>query len=88
MTRHEAAYAAGFLKELRQRQGLDGCNEMFLSDTPVNRELVIAATGVDEELHIHRGKLATFNNTIVHYLMKKIMEEHGLTEVDLPDTQN
>lgn len=80
MTRNEMVFIVGFLNELDDRFSSDGCNDMFLDDTPENRELVLAANklyyGEDEEIRLYGGKIGTSNHNILHYVKTKLMKEY------------
>ncbi len=90
MSRIEAVHVAGFLSELSDRFGTDGCNDLFLEDTPENRQLVADAErsqmGEDarEEVSADGGLIGTFNGVLLDHLLEKFMKEHGLKEEDLP----
>ena len=43
LTRNEAAYIVAFLNELDDHFSNDGCNDMYLPDTPDNREMYLQA---------------------------------------------
>jgi len=43
LTKNEAAYIVGFLNELDNQFSNDGCNDMYLPDTPENREMYTKA---------------------------------------------
>lgn len=100
MTKNEIAYILGFLNELDDKFGNDGCNDMYLPDTPENRELYIAAATLDleetgeeeiesvEDALRGKKKIGTNNLMILAYLRKKLMEEYSLTKKEIPDTAN
>ena len=91
MTKNEVAFLAAFLDELSDRFGNDGCNDMFLKDTPNNRKLVIAAEKhqakeqgeeADTEVHLHNKKLGTMNSTVLDYLRDKFMKKFKLKKAE------
>ncbi len=43
MTKNEVAFIVAFLNELDDQFGNDGCNDMYLKDTPENRKLFTEA---------------------------------------------
>ena len=100
MTKNEVAYILGFLTELYDKFSTDGCNDMYLPDTPENREMYLAAEKLDfgdsaepleEALQVPYGnkgekKIGTNNQTIVRYLRERLMQEFGLKEQDIPKT--
>src|SRR5687767_10479882 len=43
MTKNEIAYIVGFLTALDDQFGNDTCNDMYITDTPENREMYVAA---------------------------------------------
>lgn len=96
MTNNEAKYMAAFLDELTDRFGNDGCNDMFLPDTPENREIVKEAekNNPDWKLSFYETKkgepkkICTLNIIVIDYLKNKFMQEHGIEKNDLPDTNS
>jgi hypothetical protein len=91
MTHTEYAYIAAFLGRLSERMSNDGCNDMFLADTPENRELVKAAEhetvgpGETWQPMLHGGKLCTSNYMVVEHVKDKLMQEQGIKEDELPE---
>jgi hypothetical protein len=43
LSKNEAAYIVGFLNELDDQFSNDGCNDMYLKDTPENRQMYLEA---------------------------------------------
>ena len=111
LTKNEASYVIGFLNELDNQFSNDGCNDMYLKDTPENRKMFLEAeklwcqdncdeedeleeVTVEEALQTPLGrgkkekKIGTNNQAIIAYLRKRLMDEYGLVDKDIPDTAN
>ena len=94
LSKTEAAYIAAFLEELDDRFGNDGCNDMYVPDTPENRTMVAAAeqlwAGTNETepapLQVRKKRISTGNETVIAYLKKRLCDEYGLDEADIPGT--
>lgn len=97
MTHHEMKYVVAFLKELSNRFGNDGCNDMFLADTPENRQLVLAAEQyadiASNEIRlfeVRKGeskKIGTMNDVVLDYLMIELAKENGIDMESIPDVE-
>jgi len=86
LTKNEMTHLLGFLEELSDRFGNDGCNDYAMEDTPENRELFAA---VDDHLmktchgyeksdvtkRIHQGKIHTLNTRVLDCLRDKLKRE-------------
>jgi hypothetical protein len=85
MKSNEIDLVIGFLEDLSYRFSNDGCNEIFLENTPENRELVLqaqlAVNSPRNEIklyEIHAGqpkKICTNNILIIDYLISKLNEK-------------
>lgn len=85
MKSNEIDLVIGFLEDLSHRFSNDGCNDMFLENTPENRKLVLQAqlavnsSRTEIKLYeIHKGqpqKICTNNILIIDYLISKLNEE-------------
>ena len=69
-----------FLKQLSDKMGDAGCNDLKLPDAPETRELVSAATkymtGEDREVRACDGRILTTDFIIVDYLAYKLETEN------------
>lgn len=85
MTKNEMGYVVAFLRDLLDRYGNDGCNDLKMPDTPENRALIAAAEKMDvSNIKPWKGELCTYNHVILGHLTDKMMKAHGLTEADVP----
>lgn len=101
MTINEVAYIVGFLDELYDKFSSDGCNDMYLPDTPENRRMYVDSLkndenclSVEDSLKVpylsssNEKKISTNNQVILRHLRSKLMQEFNLSENDIPDTGN
>lgn len=88
MTKNEMRLVVGFLEELDDKFGSDGCNDMWLPNTPANRELNLAAekfwrkVNEDEEESSDdppEGDIIDTNNQVIlGYLIHRLKKEHRI----------
>lgn len=93
MTRNEMLYIVGFLNELSDRFSNDGCNDMYLVDTPENREMCIEAEKFSYgEVYTQpydsqksKGEFCVNNNLVIDFLCNKLMKEFHIKKEDVPN---
>lgn len=73
MTRAEANLLDKLLNDLDESYSSAGCNDLFIPNTPQNREIVLAAEKA-KELHIVGRTIGTSDQTILKYLRKRLKE--------------
>jgi hypothetical protein len=97
MTKHEKIFLVALLKDLSDHYANAACNELFLSDTPHNRELIY---NVNQYMHKkddsfpkdrrisvcdRRNKIVINDICALDYIIEKFKEDNDITEDPIID---
>jgi hypothetical protein len=77
MNAHKLKLVIGFLEELSERYGNDGCNDFEMEYTPENLEIVTAAEKEAYGIHaqppsVEGGKIHTTNFLVLDYVIEQL----------------
>jgi hypothetical protein len=93
MTKNENAFIVSLLDDLLNYYDNDSCNDIYIDDTPDNRQLYLDSGGdsIEDALQVpprskeKTKKIAMKNNILLNYLRSKFMKENGLENKEIFD---